>query len=40
MNILGEGFPDEIIEQIKIRQQVYGSGYNSLNPRKSEENEY
>lgn len=37
MNILGEGFPDEIIEQVKIRQQVYGSGYNSLNPRTSEE---
>lgn len=37
MNILGEGFPDEIIEQIKVRQQVYGSGYNSLNPRTSKE---
>lgn len=37
MNILGEGFPDEIIKQVEVRQKVYGSGYNSLNPRTSEE---
>jgi hypothetical protein len=37
MNILGEGFPDEIIKQVEQRQKVYGSGYNSLNPRTSEE---
>jgi hypothetical protein len=27
MNILGEGFPKEIIKQIETRQEVYGSGY-------------
>ena len=27
MNIFGEGFPQEILDQIKYRQQVYGSGY-------------
>ena len=27
MNLLGEGFPDEIIKQIETRQQIYGSGY-------------
>jgi hypothetical protein len=27
MNILGEGFPKEIIDQVKLRQQKYGSGY-------------
>jgi hypothetical protein len=27
MNLLGEGFPDEIIGQIEQRQKVYGSGY-------------
>ena len=27
MNILGEGFPKEIIKQIEVRQEVYGSGY-------------
>jgi len=27
MNVLGEGFPQEITEQIKQRQKVYGSGY-------------
>jgi hypothetical protein len=37
MNILGEGFPDEIIKQVEQRQKVYGSGYNSLNPRTPEE---
>lgn len=31
MNIFGEGFPEEIINQIKYRQEIYGSGYdNSL----------
>ena len=28
-NILGEGFPEEIIEQINQRQKVHGSGYSS-----------
>jgi hypothetical protein len=37
MNILGEGFPQEIIDQVEQRQKVYGSGYNSLNPRTPEE---
>lgn len=37
MNILGEGFPDEIIKQVEVRQKVYGSGYNSLNPKTSKE---
>lgn len=27
MNIFGEGFPDEILNQIKYRQKVYGSGH-------------
>jgi hypothetical protein len=36
MNILGEGFPDVIIQQVEQRQKVYGSGYNSLNPRTPE----
>lgn len=27
MNILGEGFPKEIINQVQQRQKVYGSGY-------------
>jgi len=27
MNILGEGFPDEILKQVVQRQKVYGSGY-------------
>jgi hypothetical protein len=27
MNLLGEGFPDEIVKQIETRQQIYGSGY-------------
>jgi hypothetical protein len=27
MNIIGEGFPEEIIKQVKQRQKVYGSGY-------------
>ena len=27
MNIFGEGFPKEIIDQIEIRQKVYGYGY-------------
>lgn len=35
MNILGEGFPQEIIDQVEIRQKIYGSGYESL--RSSEE---
>ena len=35
-NILGEGFPEEIIKQIAQRQKVYGSGY-SGNTRTSEE---
>ena len=37
MNILGEGFPDKIVKQVEVRQKVYGSGYNSLNPRTPEE---
>lgn len=35
-NILGEGFPEEIIKQIAQRQKIYGSGY-SGNTRTSEE---
>ena len=35
MNILGEGFPDQIVKQVERRQKVYGSGYTS--PRTSEE---
>ena len=27
MNVLGEGFPEEIINQVQQRQKVYGSGY-------------
>jgi hypothetical protein len=27
MNILGEGFPNEIIKQVEQRQKVYGAGY-------------
>jgi hypothetical protein len=27
MNIIGEGFPDQIVEQVKKRQEIYGSGY-------------
>jgi hypothetical protein len=27
MNVLGEGFPQEITEQVKQRQKIYGSGY-------------
>jgi len=30
MNILGEGFPDVIINQVKQRQKIYGSGYDSF----------
>ena len=30
MNIFGEGFPNEILNQINYRQKVYGSGYSSL----------
>ena len=30
MNIFGEGFPEEVLKQIKYRQEVYGSGYNNL----------
>ena len=29
MNILGEGFPEEIINQVSKRQKIYGSGYTS-----------
>lgn len=36
MNILGEGFPEEIIKQVEQRQKVYGSGYTST-PRSSKE---
>jgi LAS superfamily LD-carboxypeptidase LdcB len=31
MNIIGEGFPEEIVEQVKQRQKVYGSGYTGKN---------
>jgi hypothetical protein len=31
MNIFGEGFPKEIIDQIEIRQKVYGYGYGENN---------
>ena len=27
-NIIGEGFPERIINQVKIRQEIQGSGYN------------
>lgn len=30
MNIFGEGLPKEILNQIKQRQKIYGSGYNKL----------
>ena len=36
MNIIGEGFPNVINNQVKKRQEVYGSGYGS-SPRKPEE---
>ena len=36
MNLLGEGFPNEIIRQIEQRQKVYGSGYSNTT-RSSEE---
>ena len=36
MNILGEGFPKEIIEQVEQRQKIYGSGYIGV-PRTPEE---
>jgi hypothetical protein len=29
MNVLGEGFPKEIIDQIYVRQRAYGSGYSN-----------
>lgn len=37
MNILGEGFPKEIIDQVKLRQQKYGSGYASGAPLRTPE---
>jgi len=36
MNILGEGFPEEIINQVSKRQKIYGSGYTSI-PRTPDE---
>ena len=27
MNIFGEGFPQEIVDQVAVRQKVYGSGF-------------
>ena len=39
MNILGEGFPEEIINQVSKRQKIYGSGYTSI-PRTPEEIAY
>ena len=30
MNLLGEGFPKEINEQVNQRQKIYGSGYTSV----------
>ena len=32
MNILGEGFPSTIIEQIATRQRIAGSGFNNTRP--------
>ena len=29
MNIFGEGFPEEVLKQIKYRQEIYGSGYST-----------
>ena len=37
MNIVGEGFPEEIISQVYNRQKAYGSGYLNANLRTSEE---
>jgi hypothetical protein len=36
-NLLGEGFPNEIIKQIEQRQKVYGSGYAKGTSRTNEE---
>ena len=37
MNIIGEGFPEEIIKQVEQRQKVYGSGYALGSTRSPEE---
>jgi hypothetical protein len=39
-NLLGEGFPEEIIKQVEQRQKVYGSGYANLSSRTSNELKY
>lgn len=39
MNIFGEGFPDEIVKQVDIREKIYGSGYVGAN-RTSEQISY
>jgi len=36
-NILGEGFPEEIINQVKQRQKIYGAGYSNGVSRTPEE---
>jgi hypothetical protein len=40
MNILGEGFPDEINAQVAQRQKIYGSGYAANSTRTPEEIAY
>ena len=37
MNIVGEGFPKEIITQVYNRQRAYGSGYSNAISRTPEE---
>jgi hypothetical protein len=39
-NILGEGFPKEIIDQVSQRQKVYGSGYTNGSLRTPDELKY
>jgi len=33
MNILGEGFNPKISKQIEVRQDLFGAGFNTINPR-------
>jgi hypothetical protein len=39
-NILGEGFPKEIIDQVSQRQKVYGSGYSNGSSRTPDQLKY
>ena len=36
MNILGEGFNPIISKQIEVRQELFGAGFNTINPRGAE----